>query len=295
MTVLFTGIIPAVITPFTADDEVDTEGLKSNVAFLVDRGVSGFVACGTMGEASSLSDEERRLVIETVVATADGLPVLSGVSATSTGAACRYAVAAREAGCSGVMCLPPLLYQGTPAEYAAFYNDVADAAQVPVMAYNNPDASGIDMSAETITYIADAVPGVTSVKECSGDVRRIATIRELSDIKVFVGGDDWALEGYAAGADGWVTGTGNVVPAECVELQEHVRAGRLKEAQTLYARLLPLLRLDMSPLLVQYYKGAMDSVGLSGGATRPPRLPLDAAKTNVLDAALQALTVPAAA
>ena len=289
------GIIPALLTPFTASSDVDKEALAANVAYLAEHGVSGFVPTGTMGEASSLSDDERRLVLKTVVAAADGLPVISGVSASSTATARSNAVIAHEAGCTGVMCLPPLNYPGTHAELAAYFADVADAAKLPVMIYNNPEAAGIDLPAETIAHVAKEVPAITSVKECSSDARRIAAIRELTDINVLVGGDDWALEGYAAGADGWVTGTGNVVPGECIELEEHVRAGRMEEARKLYLQLLPLMRLDMTPHLVQYYKGAMDAVGLRGGPVRPPRLPLDREQRSLLDAALQMLGVPSAA
>ncbi len=292
----FSGLTPAVITPFTADDEVDVAALTANVSHLVAHGAQGFVATGTMGEAGQLDDAERRLVIETVVAAAGDLPVLSGVSAGSTKAAVKNAVIAREAGCAGVMCLPPLAYRGTLAETIAFYRAVADAAQLPVMAYNNPEASGIDLSPADIAAIAEAVPQITCVKECSGDARRIAGLLEITSLDILVGGDDWALEGYAAGAVGWVTGVGNIAPRECRELQDHVLAGRLAEAREIYPRLLPLARLDMTPFLVQYFKGAMDAVGLHGGPSRAPRLPLDAEHQALLDAAVAALgAVPAAA
>jgi 4-hydroxy-tetrahydrodipicolinate synthase len=294
--VSFSGIFPAVLTPFTAADEVDTEALSANIAHLVDNGAAGFVATGTMGEAHSLSTDERRLVIETIVAAAAGRPVVSGVSAGSTAAACANAALACASGCAGVMSLAPLNYNGTAAEFATFFAAVADAADgLPLMLYNNPGASGLDVSPQTIARVAAAVPAISCVKECSGDARRIAAILELTELDVLVGGDDWALEGYAAGAVGWVTGVGNVAPAECLELQEHVRAGRLDEARELYPRLLPLARLDMTPHLVQYFKGAMDAVGLRGGPARPPRLPLDAEHQAILDAAVAALGVPAAA
>ena len=163
------------------------------------------------------------------------------------------------------------------------------------MLYNNPPASGVDLAPEAIRQIADAVPSVTCVKECSGDARRIAAILELTDLDVLVGGDDWALEGYAAGAIGWVTGVGNIAPAECVALQADVLAGRWADAREIYRRLLPLARLDMTQHLVQYFKGAMDAVGLTGGPTRAPRLPLDAEHKAILDAAVEALGVPAVA
>ena len=91
---------------------------------------------------------------------------------------------------------------------------------------------------------------------------------------MLVGGDDWALEGFCAGATGWVTGVADVLPRECVELYEACLAGELERAREIYARLLPLARFDMTPKLVQYFKAAMDEVGLTGGPTRPPRLPL---------------------
>ena len=194
------------------------------------------------------------------------------------------------------MSLPPLNYNGTAAEFAVFFAAVADAAGgLPIMLYNNPGASGLDVAPSTIAQVAAAVPAITCVKECSGDARRIAAILELTELDVLVGGDDWALEGYAAGAVGWVTGVGNVAPAERLALQEHVRAGRLQEARELYPRLLPLARLDMTPHLVQYFKGAMDAVGLHGGPTRPPRMALDGEHRAILDAAVAALRVPAAA
>jgi 1-pyrroline-4-hydroxy-2-carboxylate deaminase len=292
----FPGIIPAAITPFIADDQVDVEALKRNLGTLFDAGVSGVVATGTMGEAGQLSDAERRLVVETCVAVAAeaGGFVVVGVSAGSTAAAARNAAAAREAGASGVMCLPPLHYPGTLAELVAFYRAVDEASgDLPIMLYNNPSASGVDLVPETIAAVAAQVPGVVAVKECSGDARRIAALVNDTTLEILVGGDDWALEGFAAGASGWVSGVANVAPAECVELARLVEAGALAEARALYARLLPLARLDMTPHLVQYFKGAMDAVGLSGGVSRGPRLPLDASQREVLDAAVAALRAPA--
>jgi dihydrodipicolinate synthase/N-acetylneuraminate lyase len=182
-----------------------------------------------------------------------------------------------------------VLYAGAPEELAAHFAAVAEAARLPVMAYNNPEASGIDLTPETIAEIAAAVPGVAAVKECSGDARRIAALLGATELEILVGGDDWALEGFAVGATGWVSGVANVAPAECVELFDAVNEGRLADARELYQRLLPLGRLDMTPWLVQYFKGAMDAVGLTGGRTRPPRLPLGAEQQQLLRQAVDAL------
>ena len=294
----FPGIIPAAITPFTADDEVDVDGLRSNLEALVEAGVSGVVATGTMGEAGQLTDAERRVVVATCVEVVGGrdLPVIVGVSAGSTAAAAGNAAAAREAGADAVMCLPPLHYPGTHAEMVAFYRAVDEASgDLPIMLYNNPPASGVELTPAEVAAIAADVAGVVAVKECSGDARRIAQLINDTDLEILVGGDDWALEGFAAGAGGWISGVANVVPRECVELQRLVEAGSPAEARALYARLLPLARLDMTPHLVQYFKGAMDAVGLRGGVSRGPRLPLDAGQQEVLDAAMAALRQPAAA
>jgi 1-pyrroline-4-hydroxy-2-carboxylate deaminase len=287
---VFPGIIPAVVVPFADDDAIDVDALRANVSHLIEGGVHGLVVNGTMGEAASLSDDERGLVIDTVVALADGrLPVTVGVSSASTRASCRYAEQARAAGVHGVMCLPPVLYRGTSDELVAHFAAVAEAARLPVMAYNNPEASGTDMTPDVIAQIAAAVPGVVAVKECSGDARRIAALVGGTELEILVGGDDWALEGFAAGATGWVSGVANVAPAESVELFDAVSEGRLHQARELYQRLLPLARLDMTPWLVQYFKGAMDAVGLTGGRTRPPRLPLSPEQQALLREAVDAL------
>ena len=288
----FPGIIPAVITPFDADDRVDVAALEANVSHLLERGVHGLIAAGTMGEAGSLTQDERRTVVETVVRRAAGaVPVLAGVSAGATRLAVANTRLAREAGADGVMCLPPLNYAGSPDEHIAFFAAVA-AEGLPVMAYNNPEASGIDLTPPVFAALADAVPGVVAVKECSGDVRRIPALLHTTRLQVLVGGDDWALEGFAAGATGWVSGVANVAPEACVALLEQVQAGSLPAARETYRQLLPLARLDMTPKLVQYFKGAMDAVGLAGGPTRPPRGPLGAAERKVLDTAVAALREP---
>ena len=287
----FPGIIPAVTTPFDANGAVDTAGIAANVRFLLDAGCHGVVGTGTMGEAGSLSAAERRLVLETVAEAVDGaVPVIAGISAGTAAAAVAYARDAVAAGASAVMCLPPLGYRADLAELIAFYGEVAEGAGVPVMLYNNPEASGVDLHAEQIVAIADRVPGIVAVKECSGDVRRIpALIAAAPQLEILVGGDDWALEGFAAGATGWVTGVGVLAPRECVALYEHVAAGELEQAREIYQRMLPVARFDMTPKLVQYFKAAQDEVGLAGGPCRAPRLPLTTGEREELMAALAVL------
>ena len=255
--------------------------------------MTGLVANGTMGEAGSLSADERRSVIEALVDAAGGrVTVTAGVSAQTADAAAAYARAAADAGAGALMLLPPLLYGGDERELIAFYGEVAATTDLPMMAYNNPVASGgTDMLASFVLRLAREVDAVVAVKECSGDARRISELLAGADggLEVLVGGDDWALEGFAAGATGWISGVASVAPEECAALLRHVGDGELDAARELYARLLPLARLDMTPKLVQYFKGAQDAVGRAGGPCRPPRLELTGEERAVLDAALGAL------
>jgi dihydrodipicolinate synthase/N-acetylneuraminate lyase len=295
--VRFPGIIPAVTTPFDAAGAIDVAALERNLGALLEAGVHGFVATGTMGEAGSLSAAERRTVIETVVRAAGGsVPVVAGVSAGTAAAASALAIDAAEAGADALMCLPPLGYRGDEREIVAFYRSVAAATGLPLMAYNNPEASGIDMPPALIARLAAEVEQVVAVKECSGDARRIAAlVNDAPELEVLVGGDDWALEGLCAGATGWVSGVADCAPAECIELYDAVRAADLERARAVNGRLLPLARLDMTPKLVQFFKGAQDALGFTGGPVREPRLELDDADRAVLDAALAALRAPAIA
>lgn len=296
---IFEGVISAVVSPFDQEGALLGDHLSDHVDWLLESGVAGIVGTGTMGEAGSLDPAERRDVIERLVAAAgDRCRVSAGVSADTAERAAGYARDAEQAGAAGVMCLPPLGYPADPRELVAFYRTVGAATDLPLMLYNNPHASGgTDLPAATIVALAREVDTVVGVKECSGDARRIAEILQATggELEVLVGGDDWPLEGAAAGATGWVSGVVNVAPAETVALWEHARAGELDPARDLYARLAPLARLDMTPKLVQFFKGAMDAVGRYGGPSRPPRLPLDDADRAVLDAALATLRTGAAA
>ncbi len=293
---LFEGVVPAVMTPFGEDGQIDTAALKRNAEWLVENGSTGLVGTGTMGEAQSLSAAERRLVIETLVEAADGrVTVTAGVSSETPERSLAFARDAATAGAGALMMLPSLGYEGDEREILSFYSAVADAAGMPLMAYNNPKASGTDMRPATIAKLAE-IDNVVAVKECSGDARRIAEILNATDaLEVLVGGDDWALEGFCAGATGWIAGVANVAPRDCVDLYRLCGEGRLEEAREINARLLPLGRLDMRPKLVQFFKAAQDLVGREGGPCRPPRLELTDAERREVEEAVRALGAEVAA
>jgi 4-hydroxy-tetrahydrodipicolinate synthase len=270
------GVYAAIVTHFDSNLEVDHAAVAAQVHRLIDGGITGIVPNGTVGEGGSLSNGERREVIETVVSAVAGrVPVCAGVSASTAEQAAAYARDAKTAGADSVMTLPPLLYRADRRELLEFFTAIAHAADLPVMIYNNPTASGSDLEPALLGDIARAIPAVGALKESSGDARRIAElVNRCPDVDVRVGGDDWALEGFCAGAAGWISGVGVVLPAQSVRLWELCAAGDLASARRVYAELLPLGRLDMTPKLVQYFKAALDELGLGGGPCRPPRLAL---------------------
>ena len=283
--VTFSGLIPALLTPFGDDLGLRPDRLAENLAALADDGIRAVVVCGTMGEAGVLSRDERATVIATAVEHG-GVDVTVGVSAHDPRAARANAEQAAELGARGVMCLPPLLYPGDDRELIAFYGEVA-AAGLPIMLYNNPPASGTDLEPERIARLASEQSAITAVKECSGDARRIAELLERTELQILVGGDDWALEGYAAGAHGWVSGVANAFPRECLELERAASEGDLDTARTLWRGLAAAARLDMDARLVQFFKAMLDATGRHGGPTRPPRLELDDAGRALVDEALR--------
>src|SRR4051794_26650287 len=287
----FEGIIPAVTTPFSEDGSIDSAALAANVRVLLDAGVSGIVGTGTMGEAGSMTPTERRTVIQAIAREVDGaVPVIAGISSGTAAASVAYARDAAEAGAVAFRCLPPLGYRADLRELIAFYAAVADGSGLPLMLYNNPEASGVDLDAASIAAIAAEVPGIVAVKECSGDVRRIpALIEAAPGLEVLVGGDDWALEGFCAGATGWVSGVAGVAPGGARAPPGRRLAGELEPAREIYQRLLPLARFDMTPKLVQYFKAGQDEVGVAGGPCREPRLPLTEQERASLAAALAVL------
>jgi dihydrodipicolinate synthase/N-acetylneuraminate lyase len=269
------GVHAAIVTHFDEQLSVDYEAVAAEVSRLIAGGVHGIVPNGTVGEGGSLTRDERRTLVETCVAAAGPAPVCAGVSAPTAEQASEYARDARSAGAESVMTLPPLLYRADRRELIEFFGAVARGADLPLLVYNNPESSGSDMPPELLAAIVAEVPTIAAIKETSGDARRIAHLINLCpEVDILVGGDDWALEGFCVGAAGWVSGVVDILPAECVRLWELCQAGELATARSLYADLLPLCRLDMTPKLVQYFKAGLDEIGIGGGPCRPPRLPL---------------------
>ncbi|MCK9910578.1 dihydrodipicolinate synthase family protein, partial [Microbacteriaceae bacterium K1510] len=267
----------AIVTPFTDAYEVDFKRLHELSDWLITQGVDGIVPTGSLGEYATLTAEERAKVVETVVAAAAGrVPVVIGSGAPSTAQSVGWVRHAMEAGCEGVMALPPINYKPLENEIIAHYEALSSVG-LPIIAYNNPHDYKTDLTPDLLAKLAK-IENVVGVKEFSGDIRRVHDILAKTDLEVMIGVDDLAMEGPIAGATGWIAGVPNALPKEGVELFHLARAGKVTEALELYRRLLPLFHYDASPQLVQSIKYMVELSGIKVGPTRPPRLPLPQAE-----------------
>ncbi|MEV8522189.1 dihydrodipicolinate synthase family protein [Dyella marensis] len=272
---IWRGVIPAITTPFTADGQVDHAFLGKHANQLIDAGCTGIVPLGSLGEAATLSFEEKVEIIRTLVKALNGrAPVIPGIAALSTAEAVRLAKEAKALGCSGLMVLPPYVYSTDWREMGAHLRAVIAATDLPCMLYNNPVAYKTDFAPEQIAELAHEFPNVQAVKESSGDVRRFAGIRALlgDRVELLVGMDDAIVEGVAMGARGWIAGLVNAYPKESVKLFELARDGGADAALELYRWFLPLLRLDTVPTFVQLIKLVQAKVGMGSEQVRAPRL-----------------------
>lgn len=275
------GVLPAITTPFTADGLVDHAFLASHVKQLIDAGCKGIVPLGSLGEAATLSFEEKLEILRTLVKTLDGrAPVIPGIAALSTDEAVKLAKEAKAIGCGGLMVLPPYVYSTDWREMGAHVRAVIAATDLPCMLYNNPVAYKTDFTPAQMAELAAEFPNLQAVKESSGDVRRFAGIRALlgDRLQLLVGMDDAIVEGVSMGAVGWIAGLVNAYPRESVKLFELARDGGPKAAESLYAWFLPLLRLDTVPTFVQLIKLVQEKTGMGSERVRAPRLPVAGAE-----------------
>jgi 4-hydroxy-tetrahydrodipicolinate synthase len=285
------GVLVANALPYTADLEVDFDRYAEHVAWLAASGCDGITPNGSLGEYQVLTPEERLRVVETAVAAAPaGFSVIPGVAAYGARESARLAEQAAKAGAAAVMLLPPNSYRADERSVLEHYRAVASVG-LPVMAYNNPVDTKVDLTPALLATLFDK-DLIVGVKEFTGDPRRAYAIAELAPgLDVLIGSDDSVLEFAIAGARGWVSGYTNAFPRSCVELYRASMAGDLDKARSLYRLLHPLLRWDARTEFVQAIKLSMEMVGRYGGPCRPPRQPLTAEQeAEVRTATEKALT-----
>jgi 1-pyrroline-4-hydroxy-2-carboxylate deaminase len=284
------GVFPAITTPFQRDLAIDHPALADHATWMLESGCKGIIPLGSLGEAATLSFDEKVSVLETLVRAVGGqVPIVPGIAALSTAEAVALARRAAEVGCDGLMVLPPYVYHGDWRETEAHFSAVIAATPLSCMLYNNPIAYGTDVTAEQLDQLAGKHENLHATKDSTGDVRRVtAVIERLGDrLVVFAGLDDMVVEAIAMGARGWVAGLVNALPEESVRLVDLAMNGQWAEARALYEWFLPLLRFDTVPKFVQLIKLAQAEVGRGSTTVRPPRLALEGAELEAARAVMR--------
>ena len=277
---VWTGTFPALTTHLHQDQSLDLDATAKHIEVMIGSGVSGLVMLGSLGENAALDPEEKRSVMEMAISAARGrVPVLSGISETSTQAACRYARDMERMGADGLMVLPAMVYKSDPSETLLHYRAVAGASDLPIICYNNPIAYGVDITPEMFVQLSD-VDTFVAIKESSGNTCRITDIINLLGDRytIFTGVDDLALESIMLGAKGWIAGIGLAFPKENQYLWDLAARGEWEKARELYRWYMPLLHLDVSLKFVQNIKLCIQECGLGAEWVRAPRQPLAGAE-----------------
>lgn len=273
----WSGVFPAVSTQFRSDYSLDLDATHAVMKNLVKDGVSGLVVCGSVGENTSLTTQEKLQIIEVAKDAAGGkIPVIAGVAEFTTAFARAMAKEAEKVGVDGVMVMPALVYSSKPHETAAHFRSVAMATDLPIMVYNNPPIYKNDVTPDILETLADC-ENIVCFKDSSGDTRRFIDLRNAVGDRfvLFAGLDDVVVESIAVGAEGWISGMSNAFPREGETLFRLAKQQRFAEAMALYRWFMPLLHLDARPDLVQCIKLCEALLGRGSEVTRPPRLALE--------------------
>jgi dihydrodipicolinate synthase/N-acetylneuraminate lyase len=276
MTFEWKGVFPALLTPFTANDQIDLPLFTKNLQAQLDAGVHGIIIGGSLGEASTITATEKELLVKQAVAYLDGrIPVIMNIAESSTRDAVQQAEYAKEWGASGLMLLPPMRYKSDERETVEYFRTIAQSTDLPIMIYNNPVDYKIDVTPDMFEELIEC-SNITAVKESTRDVTNVTRLinRFGSRLKILCGVDTLAMEELCLGADGWVAGLVCGFPKETVAIYNLVKAGKIAEATAIYRWFMPLLELDIHPKLVQYIKLAAKQTGIGSEYVRAPRLTL---------------------
>jgi len=280
---MFKGVFPAIITPFKEDLSLDEEGLKRNIEYLNKTGIAGIVPCGTTGESATLTFEEHKKVVEIAV-DCSKVPVIAGTGSNNTREALELTCHAADAGANAALMITP--YYNKPNDRGMFehFRTVAEKCNIPIVLYNVPKRTGIDLKPELVSKLSK-VKNIVAIKEASGSLSQVSQIIEQtrgSSFSVLSGDDDLTLPCMALGATGVVSVVANVAPKRTVAMVKAMAEGDLEKARSLHYELAPLVRamfLETNPIPV---KTAQNLLGLAAGPLRLPLAPMAPEKEKIL-------------
>jgi len=274
----FHGIFAVLCTPFCSEDKIDEKALRKHIRYLIDEGgVHGILPNGSTGEFAAMNDEELQQVADIAIDEVGGkVPVVVGTAAVSTQDMIRRSQHAQKSGADGIMVVPPYYCHPNEREIYEHYKALASNVDIPIIVYNNPGTSGVDMFPPLVAWLAD-FEQIAYIKESSGDMTRVAEIMRLCGDKMTVlcGCDNLAMEMFLMGAKGWIVPAANIIPNLCVQLYELAAVERdVENARKLYNKLLPLFTMyEITGQYVQLTKAGLEMLGRSYGKPRRPLLP----------------------
>jgi 4-hydroxy-tetrahydrodipicolinate synthase len=284
------GVLPALITPFTKDNEFDEEGLRQNIEFLIEGGVSGIVPCGTTGESATLSMSEHEHVIETAIECST-VPVVAGTGSNNTIEALELTKSAEDAGADAALLITPYYNKPNDRGMIAHFRAISHAVDLPIILYNVPSRTGINLKAEVVAELSQE-SNIIGIKEASGNLEQVTRIIELTqdeNFVIFSGDDALTLPIMAIGGVGVISVVANVAPSLVVSMVKAFQKGEMKEARDLHIELAPLIRavfLETNPIPI---KKAVELIGLPAGALRLPLAPISTDNEKKLRTALNDL------
>lgn len=274
------GVYPAVTTQFKENGELDLPAFKHNLKAQLEAGVHGFIIGGSLGESSTLTHDERVILLSQAKEVASGkIPVFLNIAEGSTQQAIMLARRAQDNGADGLMVLPPMMYRPTDAETVAYFRTVAQSTDLPILIYNNPVDYKVEVTPDMFEELLQ-LENIQAVKESTRDTSNVTRLynRFGERLKILCGVDTLALEELLMGAHGWVAGLVDAFPRETVAIYTLAKAGRVEDARAIFRWFLPILELDISPQLVQNIKLAELMTGMGTEHVRPPRMKLAGAE-----------------
>jgi len=272
-----TGILPAILTPFDKDGTVNTAVIRDVLEFHLAGGVSGFYVCGSTGEGLLLSEDERRLVAETVIDQVKGrVPVVVHVGAIATKSARALAAHAEEAGADGISSIPPIYFSVGAEGVKQYYAQIAGASSLPFYVYNIPGATGINVGVDMMRDLLVAVPTLRGMKYTAYNLFEMGRVIELDGgrLNVLSGPDEMMIAAQAMGADGAIGSTYNVLPRLFVQAYEAFNAGDLATARELQSKGNWAINTFLQFPSLSALKEMMRLIGFDCGSARPPNLAL---------------------
>lgn len=280
MAIEWKGVFPAVTTKFNEKDELDVVLFEKNLQAQIEAGVAGIIIGGSLGESSTITEQELGTLVESGLKVAAGsIPVIVNIATGATRDAVALAERIKAWGADGIMLLPPMRYKSTPEETVSFFRTVATATDLPVLVYNNPVDYKTEITIEMFEALED-LPTIQAVKESTRDVSNVIRMRNhFGDrFKILCGVDTLTFEELSSGADGLVAGLVCAFPKETVAIFNFIKNNQHANALEIYRWFMPLLEFDITPQLVQYIKLAEVYTGLGNEIVRAPRISLSGKK-----------------